>query len=223
MDKILAGIRRFRTQVFQHQQPLFQSLVAGQRPMALFVTCSDSRVVPSLFTQSEPGTLFELQNAGNLVPPYGVDPSSGISATVEYAVAALGVAHIVVCGHDRCGAMTALVSREGLEDLPAVRNWLQQGERTRRLLSERLRDEGPTPSLVREAIELNVLAQLDNLRTHPAVAAALKRRALQLHGWVYDFESGEVRAHEAAQGIFVPLLGEPAAPNPTPSPIGAVA
>src|SRR3954469_10809519 len=108
MDKILDGVRRFRDTVFAEQRTLFERLARQQAPQALFITCSDSRIDPNLITQSEPGDLFILRNAGNLIPPYGA-ASGGEGATIEYAVAVLEIPNIIVCGHTRCGAMSALI------------------------------------------------------------------------------------------------------------------
>lgn len=135
MEKLVAGFRKFRREVFGKKKDLFIRLSQKQEPRALFITCSDSRVDPMLMTQAEPGELFILRNAGNMVPPYG-SMQGGSTATIEYAMAVLKVPHIIVCGHTDCGVMKALLHPEEVHDLPAVKEWVGQGETTRRLMRE---------------------------------------------------------------------------------------
>lgn len=204
MQKLIEGLHKFKAEVFNSQQDIFKPLVDGQRPEALFITCSDSRIAPNLLTQTNPGELFIMRNAGNLVPSYGA-LGSGEAATIEFAVLGLGVRHIIVCGHTQCGAMKALLAPESLGDAPAMRAWLEShGEATRRVVSECYAHlEGPARLTL--AVEENVLTQIEHLRTHPAVRARIARGALSLHGWVYKIETGDVFQYDAAQGQFVHL------------------
>lgn len=208
MQKLLEGIHQFQENVFGSQRELFERLAAGQHPEALFITCSDSRVEPGLITQSEPGDLFALRNAGNIVPPFGAS-NGGEGATVEFAIAALGVADIVVCGHSHCGAMRALLDPNAVANMPVVAAWLKQAEATRRIVREKYPDV-PPDKLLSIAVQENVLVQIENLRTHPAVAAAIARGKVKLHGWVYKIETGEVFAFDPEQGQFT-RLGEKSA------------
>lgn len=204
MQKLVKGVHQFQRGVFGSQREFFEKLVSGQRPMALFVTCSDSRINPNLITQTEPGDLFILRNAGNIVPSHA-GTGGGEAATIEFALGVLNVPDIIVCGHSHCGAMKALIgNRSDLENLPATRAWLGHAEATRRIMQEKYRHlEGG--ALLTACVEENVLVQLENLRTHPVVAAALARRAVNLHGWVYKIETGEVFAFDPDQGQFIPL------------------
>jgi carbonic anhydrase len=194
MQRLLTGIHHFQNHVFGTQAEMFESLADGQQPLALFITCSDSRICPNLLTQTRPGELFILRVAGNVIPPFGA-PSAGEAATIEYAVSVLKVRDIIVCGHSLCGAVKALLgpARE-LEHLPAVKNALQYAESTRRIISENYSDVSDSSALLSLAIQENVLVQLENLRTHPCVAAALGRNEISLHGWVYKFQTGQVFA-----------------------------
>jgi len=205
MQQLVSGIHKFQEHVFPSQQKFFERLADDvQAPLALFITCSDSRISPNLMTQTKPGELFILRVAGNIVPPYGA-VQGGEAATIEYAVAVLKVKDIIICGHTQCGAMSALVDRASLDDLPAVKTYLQHAESTRRIMSENYRhiqDRGARLSL---AVEENVLVQLENLRTHPAVAAAIARRELRLHGWVYQLHSGKVFTYSPQTEQYVPL------------------
>jgi carbonic anhydrase len=173
---------------------------------------SDSRIVPTLLTQSSPGELFILRNAGNLVPPHGTQPN-GEAATIEFAVAGLGVRNIVVCGHSQCGAMKALLDPEKTQKLPAMRGWLAHAEATRRIMEDHYPDLDPAARLA-VAAEENVLVQIENLRTHPAVASALAARRISIHGWVYEIESGEVYGYDHHVDDFVDLTPETKAPRP---------
>ena len=203
MQKLVQGIHHFQANIFRSQRELFERLAVGQQPETLFITCSDSRINPNLITQTDPGELFILRNAGNIVPLYGA-AAGGEAATVEFAVHALGVKDIIVCGHSHCGAMTALLQSEQLAELPALGNWLSHAEATRRIMKEKYRHlEGPP--LVTATVEENVLVQLEHLRTHPTVAAGIARGDLKLHGWVYKIETGEVFAYDPERGQFVHL------------------
>jgi carbonic anhydrase len=205
MQKLVDGVHHFQKGVFGSQREFFEKLVAGQRPMALFITCSDSRISPNLITQTEPGDLFIMRNAGNIVPPHGAAGNGGEAATIEFAIAALGIPDVIVCGHTHCGAMKALLSPPArLDDMPATRHWLGNAEATRRIIRGKYTHlEGDR--LLTACVEENVLVQLENLRTHPVVAAGMARRTLNLHGWVYKLETGEVFAYDPDEGQFRPL------------------
>ncbi len=204
MQKLVQGVHQFQKQIFAEHQRLFEKLAEGQRPMALFITCSDSRINPNLLTQTEPGQLFILRTAGNIVPPYGA-VHGGEAGTIEYAVAVLKVRDIVVCGHSHCGAMNGLLAPESVSELPAVQALLKHAEATGRIIRENYGHITEPPARLMAAVEENVLVQLENLRTHPSVAAALSRQDLNLHGWVYKFETGQVFAYHPDEGHFLPL------------------
>lgn len=205
MQKLIEGLHHFRASVFPARKDFFASLSEGQSPETLFITCSDSRINPNLLTQTEPGELFILRNAGNIVPPWS-DAPSGEAATIELAVQQLGVGHIVVCGHSRCGAMTALLTPESLEGSPAVARWLEHAAPTRDMVAESYRHldrDGQLNVLVQE----NVLAQIEALRTHPCVEARLARGDLSIHAWVYAIDRGIVFQYDVASGQFTPIEG----------------
>lgn len=191
MPDLTEGVTRFRRDVYPAKADLFAELAATHRPMTLFISCSDARVVPELITQSEPGELFVIRTAGNLVPAH-TPGSDGVAASIEYAVAVLGVTDIVVCGHSACGAMTALAENHDLTAAPAVAGWLRHADASRARVGAET-GEREVDALVRE----NVRAQLANLATHPSVARALAARTLTLHGWVYDIPTGTVEELDA--------------------------
>lgn len=205
MNSIVNGFRRFRNEVFPEQEELFKALATAQNPRAMFITCADSRIVPELITQSSPGDLFVSRNVGNVVPPYG-QMMGGVSTAIEYAVLALGVQHIIVCGHSDCGAMKAVLDPQSLERMPTVKAWLRHSEVALRVVEENC-GCGHHDTL-QVLTEENVVAQLDHLRTHPSVAARLASGQLFIHGWVYDIETSAIRAYDAERGGFLPLDGE---------------
>jgi len=143
MQKLVQGIHQFREHIFRSEQEFFERLILGQRPETLFITCSDSRINPNLLTQTRPGELFILRNAGGIVPASGTnvpkmgaeEEACGELATIEYAVTLLGVKDIIICGHSHCGAMQALLTPQLLERLPALQSWLRHAEPTERVLS----------------------------------------------------------------------------------------
>lgn len=203
VQQLVSGVHRFRREVFRQQQELFTRLAQGQSPETLFITCSDSRIDPNLITHTDPGDLFVLRNAGNLVPAYGAS-SGGEVATIEFAVDGLRVSDIVVCGHSHCGAMKGLLHPEYVAEMPAVADWLKTAEATRRLVRAKYAHLAGE-SLMDVTIAENVLVQIENLQTHPAVAAALAQDRLKLHAWVYDIASGEVFAYDAQSAQYLPL------------------
>jgi carbonic anhydrase len=196
---------QFQRDVFPEQRDDFERLAEGQNPHTLFIACADSRVVPELITQTEPGELFVCRNIGNIIPAYG-EMLGGVSAVVEYAVVALGVRHIVVCGHSGCGAMRALAHPEdkSLEAMPTVTSWLRNAAAARSVvctLHPHLQNDAFVDALVKQ----NVLTQLGHLRTHPAVAARLAGGEIELHGWVYDIGSGQIEIINERTRQLVPV------------------
>ena len=188
VDKLLGGISHFQKHVYPGHRDLFEDLALRQRPEALFITCADSRIDPCMLTQTKPGELFICRVIGNIVPPFP-DAIGGVSATVEYAVGVLRVPEVIVCGHTDCGVMKGVLNPEALEDFPNVAAWLRYAEADQR-------DTSPSPELLLSMAEHNVVAQLKNLRSHPAVAARIDAGDLRLHGWIYHIGAGTVTAYE---------------------------
>lgn len=201
MPKFAAGVVKFQNEVFPQKQALFEQLSKGQSPEALFITCSDSRIETAMITQTEPGELFLCRNAGNIVPPH-TNHTGGMTASIEFAVAALQVPHIVICGHTECGAMKGAMNPEGLDTLPHVKEWLSYSKAAVDVVDE-LAKEGTDEERMHLLLQQNVALQLQHLRTHPSVAARLARGDLELHGWVYDIKTGDVEAFDETQNKFV--------------------
>jgi carbonic anhydrase len=220
MQKLVQGIHNFQKNYFSSDRDLFERLAQGQNPETLFITCSDSRISTDLLTQSNPGDLFVLRNAGNIIPAYG-GSTSGAGATVEFAVAGLGVKDIIICGHSHCGAMKGLLHPEILQDMPAVAQWLCYAESTRRILKQNYQGLDDV-AMLKAAVEENVLVQIENLRTHPSVAAKLAVGALHLHAWVYKIETGEVFTYDTEEGQYLPLTeGSVAVTGPAARPLNS--
>lgn len=202
LEELKAGILQFQKSVYPRLQETYERAAREpQQPKTLIVTCADSRIDPELITQSGPGELFVTRNIGNLIPAYG-EMLGGVSAVIEYAVSALKVKHIVVCGHTDCGAMKALVDPKAVESMPTVKSWMTNAAAAlsvSRSLSGK--DERPSDFMCL-LTEQNVLLQLQHLQTHPSVAGLMARRELTISGWVYDIGTGDVRISEEGNRTF---------------------
>jgi carbonic anhydrase len=198
--RLLDGVRQFREQAFPEHSELFQELATGQDPNTLFIACADSRIVPELITQTQPGELFVCRNIGNIVPAYG-EMMGGVSAVVEFACVALEVSDIVICGHSDCGAMKALLNPDSaqLKRMPTVRSWLRNADAARSVV-EVTQPDLQGDDFVQALVEQNVRTQLSHLRTHPSVAARVAMGKLRLHGWVYGIGNGSVSVIEGEDG-----------------------
>jgi len=181
LEKLRAGARKFHSEVYSANIEQYKRAASvPQTPHALVISCADSRVDIEAITSSGPGDIFVTRNVGNMVPPYSGTPG-GVTAVIEYAVAALKVNHVAVCGHSDCGAMKALLDHATTDDEPHI-------EKLKRLTEE------------------NVLMQLVHLKTHPSVAGAMARGELTLSGWVYDIGTGIVRIAEEGRREFTPVV-----------------
>lgn len=201
--KLVAGARSFHTSVFPSRKVLFKDLSKGQHPQVLFITCCDSRIDPNLITQTSPGQMFVYRNIGNIVPPANGQDST--QAAIEYAVKVLGVKDIVVCGHSHCGAMAELISpSHHSKSLPGVQKWLTRNQKVKEIIHKRY-GHLPAEHMQTLAAQENVLVQMENLLSYPDVKQALSSNALQIHGWVYVIESGQIHDYDTQKGQFISL------------------
>jgi len=203
MDRLIEGHKKFLAEVFPARRNQFKLLADSQAPEWLFITCSDSRVVPDLILGTGPGDLFITRNAGNVVPVTAHDVD-GCTATIEYAVDVLRVKHAILCGHSDCGAMKAALHKKGLENLPKAKRWLEHVEAAfnhRQPLNPLDGTHVELASLIRG----NVVAQLQNLHAQPSVRKAEAEGRLTVHGWYYDILSGRIEEYDEKQKRFVPL------------------
>lgn len=212
MQKLAKGLHSFQRGYFASHRQLFEQLATtGQRPETLFITCSDSRVVPNLITNAPPGELFVIRNAGNLIP----DPTlpGGTAASLEYAVEVLEVENIIVCGHTKCGAIDAILNPSSAEHLPYVKRWIAQAADLRTLLNERyahLSGEARTVAAVQE----NVLAQVKRLHQYDFVQKRMDAGKLHVNAWVFKIATGQVFDFDPETSEFQPLV-EDAPPDST--------
>ncbi|MDR3750891.1 MAG: carbonic anhydrase [Terracidiphilus sp.] len=205
MERLIEGHKRFLAEVFPGRKSQFHLLAETQAPEWLFITCSDSRVLPDLILGTGPGDLFITRNAGNVVPLTSQDVD-GCTATIEYAVEVLRVKHAILCGHSDCGAMKAALDRAGLDALPKARRWLQHVEAAfahRQPVNSAEGESAELASLIRG----NVVAQLWNLKAQPSVVRAVDEGRLTVHGWYYDILSGRIEEYDEELRKFV-VLGE---------------
>lgn len=219
MKKLIDGLQDFRANYVSTHRELLEQLAHGQKPRVLFITCSDSRIDPNLLTQTDVGELFVIRNAGNLVPPYGA-ANGGEGASIEYAIHALGIEQIVVCGHSHCGAMKGLLQLGSLEEqMPLVYDWLRHTEATRRLVMENYSNYSKE-ELLEITIAENVLTQIENLKTYPVVHSRLYQDKLKIYGWIYLIETGEVLAYDPETHSYLPPQSQLAdyAPDQGPLP-----
>ncbi len=207
MKKLIRGLDKFRQTYVTSHQELLEQLSHGQKPRVLFIACSDSRVDPNLITNTDIGELFVIRNAGNIIPPYGA-ANGGEGGTIEYAIHALGIEQVVVCGHSHCGAMKGLLKLNKLQkDMPLVYDWLKHAESTRRMVLETYPHyEGD--DLMEMLVAENVLIQIDNLKTYPIVRSRLHQGRLKIYAWIYNIETGNVLAYDARTHTYVPPEGQ---------------
>ena len=204
MDRLIAGHKRFLKEVFPGKRDQFHLLADRQAPEWLFITCSDSRVVPDLILGTGPGDLFITRNAGNVVPISSHDVD-GVTATIEYAVEVLKVKSAILCGHSDCGAMKAALNPKDLENLPKARRWLSHVEAAFSHRQPQNPADGEHAELA-ALIRGNVVAQLLNLRSQPSVARAVVEGRLTVHGWYYDILTGSIEQYDEKLGRFLALI-----------------
>jgi carbonic anhydrase len=203
MKNVISGISTFHQELFPEFKEKFEALANGQAPEVLMITCADSRIDPNLITQTAPGDLFVCRNAGNIVPPH-TNETTDTGASIEFAVTALGVSHIVVCGHTDCGAMKGAIQPEKLDSLPQVKSWLGNCCAATEIV--RAKNSGKlTMDHLQAVTEENIILQLQHLKLHPAVAAKLATGKVQLHGWLYNIGNGEILAYDESKNTFEPV------------------
>jgi carbonic anhydrase len=203
VKKLINGIVDFRKNVRPTVKDTFALLALGQRPDTLFIACSDSRVVPNLFASTEPGDLFVIRNVGNLIPPYGEATAAPGSeaAAIEFALATLPITEVIVCGHSECGAIGALSQEQARDDAPALSCWLRHGAGSLRQLKGGA-SLGNHLERHNQLSQLNVLEQLEHLKTYPVVRERLARGELRLHGWYFDIKEANVYEYEPSEARF---------------------
>jgi carbonic anhydrase len=207
IKSLIEGHKDFQAVKFTKNKERFETLVEeGQNPKALFIGCSDSRVMPALITNSKPGDLFIARNIGNFVAPF--NPSEHYHATasvIEYAVSVLEVSDIIVCGHSECGAIASLFKKiePSDENLHTIK-WLELGESAKRSALLSLKGQAHS-EILRYTEKVSVIFQLENLLTYPAVQRRVEKGQLFLHGWHYDIKDGKIEYYDEEDYEFKEL------------------
>lgn len=213
LDRLRAGVLRFQSEIHAERAEEYRHAATHpQQPHTLMIACADSRVDVESIVSAGPGELFITRNVGNMVPSYG-EMLGGVSAVIEYAVTALKVQHVVLCGHSDCGAMKGLLNPASTEAMPTVRSWLTNGQAALHVAQSQEQPGEDFQTRLRRLTEENVLMQMAHLKTHPSVAGAIARGELTISGWVYEIGSGEVRIAEDGSRVFAPVVAETGAPQ----------
>lgn len=203
VPRFVDGVIKFQNEVYPERKDLFERLAKGQSPEAVFIACSDARVETAMITQTDPGELFILRNAGNIIPPH-TSQTGAMTATIEFAMSVLKIPHIVICGHTECGAMLGAMNPDSISHLTHVREWIGYARAAAEVveeLGEGLSQEEKLDMLMKQ----NVVLQIQHLKTHPSVLRRLAKKELSIHGWVYDIKTGDVFAYDEASGEFSPV------------------
>jgi len=206
LEEYAKGNELFRTYFKKNKESLLKLVHDGQAPKALFIGCSDSRVIPDLIVQSNPGDLFVLRNVGNLVPPFKPDEDYHATASgIEYAVSVLKVKEVIICGHSHCGACKSLYQDIEDESLIHTKKWLELGKSAKTSAILSLGANAPLENLLRLTEKLSVVKQIENILTYPNVKKRFEDGDLYIHGWYYDIETGNIQYYDAESYEFLPL------------------
>ncbi len=206
MEEYAQGNELFRSYFKKNKESLLNLVKSGQSPKALFIGCSDSRVIPDLIVQSDPGDLFVIRNVGNFVPQYKPDEDFHATATgIEYAVSMLEVQEIIICGHTHCGACKCLYEDINDPSLIHTKKWLELGESAKTSAILSLGINAPKEELLRLTEKLSIIKQIENILTYPVVKKRFEDGSLAIHGWYYDMETGTIDYYNAENYEFLPL------------------
>lgn len=206
LENYAEGNKLFRTYFKKNQEALLKLVKEGQSPKALFIGCSDSRVIPDLMVQTDPGDLFVIRNVGNFVPPYKPDEDFHATASgIEYAVSVLKVKEIILCGHSHCGACKSLYQTIEDPSLIHTKKWLELGESAKTAAILSLGANAEEEELLRLTEKLSVIKQIENILTYPHVKERFEKGDLHIHGWYYDIETGKIDYYNADTYEFLPL------------------
>ena len=206
LEEYAKGNELFRTYFKKNKESLLKLVHDGQAPKALFIGCSDSRVIPDLIVQSNPGDLFVIRNVGNFVPPFKPDEDFHATASgIEYAVSVLKVEDVIICGHSHCGACNHLYETIEEPSLVHTKKWLELGESAKKAAILSLGANAPKDDLLRLTEKLSVIKQIENILTYPSVKKRFEAGELSIHGWHYDMETGKIEYYDADSYQFLPL------------------
>ncbi len=206
LEEYAEGNKLFKSYFKKNKEALLNLVKSGQSPKALFIGCSDSRVIPDLMVQSDPGDLFVIRNVGNFVPPYKPDEDFHATASgIEYAVIVLKIREIIICGHTHCGACKSLYEKIDDPSLIHTKKWLELGESAKKTAILSLGLNANKEDLLRLTEKLSVMKQIENILTYPVVKKRFEDGNLSIHGWYYDIETGNIDYYNADTYEFLPL------------------
>jgi carbonic anhydrase len=206
LEEYAEGNKLFKSYFKKNKESLLKLVRSGQSPKALFIGCSDSRVIPDLMVQSDPGDLFVIRNVGNFVPPYKPDEDFHATASgIEYAVSVLKVREVIICGHTHCGACSSLYEEIDDPSLIHTKKWLELGKSAKTSAILSLGANAPREELLRLTEKLSIMKQIDNILTYPIIKTRFEAGTLSIHGWYYDIETGNIDYYNAESCEFLPL------------------
>ncbi|WP_415396106.1 carbonic anhydrase [Sulfurimonas sp. CS5] len=206
LEEYAEGNKLFKSYFKKNKESLLKLVRSGQSPKALFIGCSDSRVIPDLMVQSAPGDLFVIRNVGNFVPPYKPDEDYHATASgIEYAVSVLKVQEVIICGHTHCGACSSLYEEIDDPSLIHTKKWLELGKSAKTSAILSLGADAPKEELLRLTEKLSIMKQIDNILTYPIIKTRFEAGTLSIHGWYYDIETGNIDYYNADACEFLPL------------------
>lgn len=202
-SKLINGNKEYKNTYVRNNKKKFEELAKGQTPQALFIGCSDSRVIPNLLTKTDPGEMFVMRNVGNFVPEFtGKADEAGVASALEYGVKALKVSEIIVCGHTHCGAIAALYSEIDSKEFMHVSKWIEQGKKSKERTLLAVSNEVAGDELLRATEKFSVITQMEHLLTYPFIKQRVEDGTLAIHGWLYDIKSGDVEYYDDEQKSF---------------------
>ncbi|TQR30984.1 carbonic anhydrase [Campylobacter sp. MIT 99-7217] len=203
MENLIQGALKFMEEDFKEHESLFEKLKNKQDPHTLFIGCSDSRVIPNLITNTGPGELFVIRNIANIIPPYRVGSDYlATTSAIEYAVNALDIKNIIVCGHSNCGGCLALYnSKEKFENIPNVKKWLDMLAPIKEEAIKIAGNDEAMRSWITE--KLNLVNSLQNLLTYPGISKAVEEKKIEVHAWYFIIQTGEIYEYDFEGQHFV--------------------
>ena len=204
MERLINGVLEFRKTDYEEHKNLFKEIGKAQNPHTLFIGCSDSRVIPELITKTLPGELFVIRNIANIVPNYRIaEEFLSTTSAIEYAVQVLEVDAVVVCGHSNCGGCKALYKDEKeLEKIPNTKKWLELSGNVRNIVEKTIKDVNDPGEKEWLTEQINVLEQIKHLLSYPFIAEKYQAGTLEIHGWYYIIETGEVFSYNRDTSVF---------------------
>lgn len=205
MKELIPSIIKFRKTKINSYRQQFSKLAKRQTPHTFLLTCCDSRIVPTIFTSSQPGELFIMRNIGNIVPPHKNEPldNSSFSAALEFSIKTLKVSNIIVCGHSECGAMEAMFkNKANVDKMVEVSNWINLADKAIKNLQLKAPWVLQPANSPNQLSKINVIAQLENLITYPLVVEKIQQQQLAIYGWWFELDTANLYYYDSKYQCF---------------------